>query len=126
AEYLADGITETLINNLSQIPRLRVTARTTVFRYKGRDLPPQVIGQDLGARAVLTGAMAYRGDSLVIQVDLIDTADGSQLWGGQFNRKSTEIFSMQEELAETILEKLRWRLTREEKRRVTKRHTHNV
>jgi serine/threonine-protein kinase len=126
AEYLSDGITETLINSLSQLPKLRVTARTTVFRYKGRQLPPQMIGQDLGVRAVLTGILAQRGDSLVLQVDLVDAADGAQLWGEQFNRQSAELFVMQEELAQRILDKLRLRLTGDEKKKVTKRHTHNI
>jgi serine/threonine protein kinase/tetratricopeptide (TPR) repeat protein len=126
AEYLSDGITETLINSLSQLPKLRITARTTVFRYKGRNLPPQMIGQDLGVRAVLTGTLAQRGDSLVLQVDLVDAADGAQLWGEQFNRQSAELFVMQEELAQRILDKLRLRLTGEEKKRVVKRHTQNV
>jgi serine/threonine protein kinase/tetratricopeptide (TPR) repeat protein len=126
AEYLSDGITETLINSLSQLPKLRVTARTTVFRYKGRNLPPQMVGQDLGVRAVLTGTLAQRGDSLVMQVDLVDAADGAQLWGEQFNRQSAELFVMQEELAQRILEKLRLRLTGDEKKKVTKRHTQNV
>ena len=126
AEYLSDGITETLINSLAQLPKLRVTARTTVFRYKGRNLPPQMIGQDLGVRAVLTGTLAQRGDALVIQVDLVDAVDGAQLWGEQFNRQSAELFVMQEELAQRILDKLRVRLTGEEKKKVTKRHTQNV
>ena len=126
AEYLSDGITETLINSLSQLPKLRVTARTTVFRYKGRNLPPQMIGQDLGVRAVLTGTLAQRGDALVMQVDLVDAVDGAQLWGEQFNRQSAELFVMQDELAQRILDKLRVRLTGDEKKKVTKRHTHNV
>ncbi len=126
AEYLSDGITETLINSLSQLPRLRVTARTTVFRYKGRSLPPQMIGQDLGVRAVLTGTLAQRGETLVMQVDLVDAADGAQLWGEQFNRQGAELFVMQEELAQRILDKLRLRLTGEEKKKVAKRHTQNV
>lgn len=126
AEYLSDGITETLINSLSQLPKLRVTARTTVFRYKGRNLPPQMIGQDLGVRAVLTGTLAQRGEALVMQVDLVDAADGAQLWGEQFNRQGAELFVMQDELAQRILDKLRLRLTGEEKKKVTKRHTQNV
>jgi serine/threonine-protein kinase len=126
AEYLSDGITETLINSLSQLPKLRVTARTTVFRYKGRNLPPQMIGQDLGVRAVLTGTLAQRGEALVMQVDLVDAADGAQLWGEQFNRQSAELFVMQDELAQRILDKLRLRLTGEERKKVTKRHTQNV
>jgi serine/threonine-protein kinase len=126
AEYLSDGITESLINNLSSLPKLRVTARTTVFRYKGRQLPAQIVGQDLGVRAVLTGTLAQRGDALVLQVDLVDAADGAQLWGEQFNRQSAELFVMQDELAQRIMDKLRLRLTGDEKKRATKRHTQNL
>ena len=78
-----------------------------MFRYKGRNLPPQMIGQDLGVRAVLTGTLAQRGDALVMQVDLVDAVDGAQLWGEQFNRQSAELFVMQDELAQRILDKLR-------------------
>ncbi len=80
-EYFTDGLTESLINNLSQIPRLRVMARSTVFRYKGQHADPQAVGRELGVRAVLTGSVAQRGDAFVVSAELVDADDGSQLWG---------------------------------------------
>jgi len=125
AEYFSDGITETIINNLSQLGKLRVAARTTVFRYKGRDADPQTIGRDLNVRAVLTGKVVQRGDHLRIQAELVDTADGSQLWGQRYNRKAADIFAIEEEIAREISETLRVRLTGEEQKRLGKRHTEN-
>ena len=98
-------------------------ARSTVFRFKGAD--PQKTGRDLNVRAVLTGRVLQRGDTLSIRTELVDAADGSQLWGGQYNRKLAEIFSVQEEIATEISGKLRLRLTGEEQKRLTKRYTEN-
>jgi TolB-like protein/Tfp pilus assembly protein PilF len=125
-EYLSDGITESLINSLSQLPQLRVVARTTVFQYKGRDVDPQEIGRNLKVNAVLTGKVLQRGDTLVIQVDLVDTADGSQLWGEQYNRKQSDILAVQQDIAREISQKLRLRLTGEEQRQVVKSYTQNT
>jgi len=125
-EYLSDGITESLINSLSQLPKLRVIARTTAFRYKGRELDPQAIGRDLKVRVALTGRVLQRGDSLIIQADLVDARDGSQLWGEQYNRKLSDIFAVQAEIAREISGKLRPRLTSEEQQRLAKRHTGNI
>ena len=80
-EYLSDGITESIINNLSQLPKLRVLARTTVFRYKGKEVDPQEVGRVLGVRAVLTGRVLQLGERLIIGAELVDVADGSQFWG---------------------------------------------
>ena len=123
AEYLSDGITETIINNLSQLGKLRVAARTTVFRYKGRDADLETVGRELNVRAVLTGKVVQRGDNLRIQAELVDTADGSQLWGQRYNRKTADIFAIEEEIAREISETLRLRLTGEEQKRLGKRHT---
>ena len=125
-EYLSDGITESIINSLSQLPNLRVMARTTVFRYKGKDVDPQKVGHDLGVRAAVTGRVQQRGDTLVIQAELVDADKGSQLWGGQYNRKLADIFAVQEEISKEISEKLRLRLTGEEHKRLTKRYTENT
>ena len=125
-EYLTDGITESLINSLSQLPRLRVMARTTVFRYKGQAADPQKVGRELGVRAVLTGRVLQRGDTLNIQADLVDVADGSQLWGEQYNRRLADILVVQEEIAKQISEKLQLRLSGEEKKQLAKRHTENT
>ena len=87
AEYLSDGITESLINIVAQVPNLRVVPRSTVFRYKGRDLDPQAIGRELNVRAVLDGRVSQIGDTLIVQADLIDVVNESQLWGEQYKRR---------------------------------------
>jgi eukaryotic-like serine/threonine-protein kinase len=125
-EFLGDGITESVIDNLSQLPNLRVIARSTVFRYKGKDADPQKVGQDLRVRAVLSGRLLQRGDALIVQAELMDVANGSQLWGGQYSRKAADVFVLQEDLSREISEKLRLRLTGEEKQRLTKRSTENT
>jgi len=125
-EYLSDGITESIINSLSPLPKLKVMARSTVFRYKGRAVDPQEAGRELGVRAVLTGRVLQLGDRLVIKAELVDAADGAQLWGEQYNRQLTDILQVQEEIAREISEKLRLRLSGEEKKRLAKRHTENT
>jgi len=125
-EYLSDGITETLINSLSQLPRLRVAARTISFRYKGRDADPQKAGRELNVRAVLSGKVLQRGDTLSIQADLVDVASGSQLWGDHYDRKLSDVLAVQEAIAKEISEKLRFRLTGEEKKRLAKRSTEST
>ena len=122
-EYLSDGITENIINNLAQVPKLRVVPRNTVFRYKGREIDPHEIGQALNARVVLTGRVRQHGDRLIVGVELVDVSSESQLWGEQFNREFTDIFKIQEQIASEIIEKLRLRLTDTEKKRLAKRHT---
>jgi DNA-binding SARP family transcriptional activator/TolB-like protein len=124
-EYLSDGITESLINSLSHVPSLRVMARTTAFRYKGREIDPQKIGSELNVQALLTGRVVQRGDELVIQADLIDVKDGAQLWGEQYNRKAADLLAIQADIAREISEKLRLRLTSEEQLLVTKKQTEN-
>jgi serine/threonine-protein kinase len=125
-EYLSDGITESLINNLAQLSNLRVMARSTMFRYKGKEADPQKVGQDLHVRAVVSGRLLQRGDTVIAQAELMDVAKGSQLWGGQYNRKATDVFALQEDLSKEISEKLRLRLTGEEKQRLAKRYTENA
>ena len=125
-EYLSDGITESLINSFSQLPQLRVIARTTVFRFKSREADPEKIGRDLGVDAVLTGKVTRRGDSLTVQAELVEVASGSQLWGEQYNRKPADILAVQQDIATNIAEKSRLRLTREEQKRLTKRYTENT
>ncbi len=125
-EYLSDGITESVINNLSQLRSLRVMARSTVFRYKGKEADPQKVGQELHVGAVLTGRLQERGDTLVIQAELVDVSKGTQLWGAQYNRKAADVLALQEDLSKEISEKLRLRLTGEEKQRLTKRYTENA
>ncbi len=126
ADYLSDGITESIINNLSQIPKLRVMARSTVFRYKGRESDPREVGRDLNVRAVLSGRVVKRGEMLVIKVELVNAFDGSQLWGEQYNRQMADIFTLEEEISKEISEKLRLKLSGAQKKRMTKRHTENT
>ena len=125
-EYLSDGITESLINNLSQLPQLRVMARTTVFRYKGSEMDPPKIGNRLGVRTVLTGRLIQRGDTMNIQAELVDVRDGTQLWGEQYTRSSSDIFEVQEQIANEITERLRLKLSVEEKECLAKRYTDNA
>ncbi len=122
-EYLSDGITETLINSLSQIWNLRVVARSTVFRYKGKDIDPQKAGNDLHVRAVVSGRLLQRGNTLIVRAELMNVATGGQLWGGQYNRKPEDVFALQDDLSREISEKLRLQLTGEERQRLTKRYT---
>jgi eukaryotic-like serine/threonine-protein kinase len=122
-EYLSDGITESIINSLSHLPKLRVMARSTVFRYKGQIPDPQKVGNDLNVRAVLTGRVVQRGDSLIIGTELVDVANGWRIWGEQYNRKLADVVVVQEEIAHEISERLRLSLTGDEKKRLTKKPT---
>jgi serine/threonine-protein kinase len=122
-DYLSDGITGSLINNLATVPKLRVMAQSTVFRYKGREIDPQAVGRELNVRAVLTGRMMQSGGSLRIGTELVDVATGSQLWGAQFDRKPGDIFVIQDEISNEISGKLRLQLSHAEKKRLIRRHT---
>ena len=125
-EYLSDGITENLIDNLSQLPSLRVAARSAVFRYKSKDVDPQKAGHDLHVGAVLSGRLTRIGDTLSVHAELTNVDRGSQIWGGQYTRKNTDVFTLQEDLAHEISEKLRLQLTGDEKQRLAKRYTTNA
>jgi eukaryotic-like serine/threonine-protein kinase len=120
-EYISDGVTEGIINSLSQLPRLRVMARSTMFHYKESANDPRRVGRDLNVAAVLTGTLIQHGDSLRIQTELVNVSNGSQIWGQQYDRKMSDIAAIQEEIAKDISENLRLRLTGEEKSRLNKR-----
>ena len=122
-EYFSDGIAETIMNNLSQIRELRVVARTTVLRYKGRDADPQGVGRELKVNAVLTGKIVQRGERILVQVELVDTSDGSQLWGERYDRNAADIFLIEKDIAREISQSLRVRLTREESVRLARPYT---
>lgn len=124
-EYLSDGISESLINNLSSLSNLRVTARATAFSYKGTERNPQQIGKELNVSNVLTGKVTLRNDSLTVQVELVDAGTGTQLWGERYQRKLADIFTVEEEIGRQIAEKLRLRLSGEEQLQLTKRYTEN-
>jgi TolB-like protein/Flp pilus assembly protein TadD len=125
-EYLSDGITEDIINSLSHLPKLRVVPRSTVFRYKGREVDPQIVGHELGVRAVLTGRIQQVGELLIIKTELIDVEQDSQLWGEHYRTKVTDVLALQEEISHEISGKLRLRLSGEEKKRLVKRYTENT
>ena len=125
-DYFSDGMTESLINNLSQIPRLRVMARSTVFRYKGHNADPQTVGRDLGVHAVLTGYVVQRAGTFIVGAELVDADDGSQLWGTVLNRQAADVFVLQAEISEELTSALRLRLSRDERKRLGKRHTINA
>jgi adenylate cyclase len=123
-EYLSDGITESIMNGLSHLPQLKVTARSTVFRYKGAGIDPREAGHSLGVRTVMMGVVQQLGEQLVISAELVDVEDGSQIWS-EHNRKFSDIFSLQDELAWEISDKLRLSLSGEQKEKLTKRFTEN-
>jgi serine/threonine-protein kinase len=124
-EYLSDGITESLINSLSQLPNLKVIARSSVFRYKGREIDPQTVGRELGVRAVLMGRVVQLGDQLSIQTELVDVDTQTRLWGENYNRKVSDIIALQDEISREISEKLRLKLSGKEREQLGKRYTEN-
>lgn len=126
SEYLSDGIAETLINSLSQLQQLRVVARSTAFRYKNKEVDPQQVGRDLNVRAVMTGRVRQVGDALSIQVDLVDATTGAQLWGEEYNRKVSDLLAVKQDISREITEKLRLKLTGEERKHLTGRETNNT
>lgn len=124
-EYLADGITESLISNLSQLSHLKVISRNSAFRYNGRDIDPQAVGRELKVQAVITGQIVQRGSGLAISLELVDARDNRQLWGAQYHRELSDLLHAQAEISRDISEKLRFRLTSGERQRLTKRYTEN-
>ena len=126
SEYLGEGITESIMNKLSGLAGLRVVPRSVVFRYKGRDLDPSEIAREVNARAVVTGRILHRGDMLVIKAELVDSVTDSQLWGDQYNRKFSDIFAVQEEMAAEIVRSLRLKLSGQEQAGLAKRFTEST
>src|SRR5262249_11882181 len=124
-EYLSDGLTETIINNLTQLSSLRVSPRSAVFQYKGKDTDPLKVGHDLGVRAVVTGRLLQRGDSLMVSAELLDVRDNKQVWGEQYNRRVADALAVQQEISREISERLRMKLSGEEQRQLTRRDTRN-
>jgi len=112
-EYLSDGITENLINNLSQLPKLAVKARSSVFRYKGKEVDPAAVAKDLKVQAVVMGRVAQRGDQLIVSSELIDARTNRNLWGDRYDRKMSDLVTVQQDLTSAISSKLREKLSRE-------------
>jgi eukaryotic-like serine/threonine-protein kinase len=123
AEYLSDGISESLINGLSQLPKLKVIARSSSFKYKGKDADPQEAARALGVRAVVTGRIALRGDRLLISVELTDARDKRHIWGEQYLRQAADLLAVQAEISREIADKLRLKLTSDEQQQIVKRET---
>ena len=122
SEYLSDGVTESIINSLAQLPNLKVIARSSVFRYKGRQIDLIAAGKELGVRAILTGRVVQRGDNLIISTELVDVGENKQLWGEQYDRKMADLLVTQREIATTITQKLQLKLAGDEKG-ITKKYT---
>jgi serine/threonine protein kinase/Tfp pilus assembly protein PilF len=122
-EYLSDGLTESIINNLSQLTNLKVIARSSVFRYKGKDLDVQAIGRELNVRSVLTGQIIQEGDELTIKVALTDVQGNRSIWGDTYQRKTADIHTVQREIARNVSEKLRLKLTGADQTQLAKTYT---
>src|SRR6266566_5308875 len=125
-EYLSDGMTETLINTLSQLPDLSVKARSSVFRYKGKEVEPQTVGNELNVQAIVNGRVVQRGDDLTLYLSLVDTRTGDQLWGEQYNRKQADLLSLQNTVARDVATKLRNKLSGADEQKVAKNFTQNT
>lgn len=118
AEYFSDEITESLVNNLSQLPKLRVVPRSVVLNYKGHETDPRKVARELNVRAVLTGRVHRRGDTLSIQVDLIDATNVAQMWGQHYDRRVSDLLLVQEDISRDIFENLRLKLSVEEQKQL--------
>jgi len=125
SEYLSDGITESLINSLSQLPHLQVKSRDSSFHYKGKDADAETVGRELGVRAVFKGRITQQGDNLAISAELIDSQNDNHIWGQQYSRKAADILALQGDLAKEMTTALRMRLSGEDERRMAKSYTVN-
>jgi TolB-like protein/DNA-binding winged helix-turn-helix (wHTH) protein/Flp pilus assembly protein TadD len=124
-EYLSDGVAESLINRLSQLPSVKVISRSSSFQYKGKETNPAAVATALGVEAVLTGRVLQRDDSLQISVELINARDRTQIWGEQYHRKTADVLAVQQEISREIAERLRLKLTVAEQQRFARRETIN-
>lgn len=122
-EYLSDGMTESLIGALSQIPELTVKSRSSVFGYKADDSPIKVLGNKLGVEAVLTGRVVQRGDELTVYLSLVDTANENNLWSKQYSRKINDLVAIQNEIAGDVAKSVRGRLSPEAEKKIVKNYT---
>ena len=124
-DYLSDGITESVIAGLTHVPDLKVKSRNSVFRYKGKDVDMQKVGNDLGVSALVSGRVTPHGDSIEVSAELTDVRDNNEIWGQHYSGKSADIVSVPQQIAGDIAEKLRSRLRSSERRQVTKQGTQN-
>ena len=126
SEYLSEGISEALINSLSELQQLRVIARPTAFHYKQKDVDPRQVGRELGVAAVLTGKVRRMQDALNVQVDLVDAVTGTEIWGAGYDRKITDLVAVKRAIAQEVTAKLKLKLSSEEQRRLVKRDSTNA
>jgi serine/threonine-protein kinase len=124
-DYLSDGITESLMDSLSQLPNLKIMSHDAVFRYKGKNADARAAGRELGVRGVLTGRIVQRGDNLSVSAELVDVEDNALLWGEQYDRKVADALAVQRDIAAEISGKLRARLSNERKTQIARRQTDN-
>jgi TolB-like protein/Flp pilus assembly protein TadD len=124
-DYLSDGMTETLINSLSNIPNLSVKARSSVFRYKGQQFDPKKIASELNVQAILTGRVIERDDQLSLSLELIDAATENVIWGNKYERKASELVALQSDVARDVSNKLKSRMPGADDAKVAKSHTAN-
>ena len=122
-EYLSDGITESLIESLSQLPDLKVKSSSTVFHYKNRDTDPAEIGRELGVHALLSGNIVQRGDELAVSVELIDVRDDSHIWGERYGRKVSEVVALPQQISRDVSQKLRARADAVDHARITRNYS---
>ncbi|HTZ98218.1 MAG TPA: protein kinase [Terriglobales bacterium] len=125
ADFLSDGLTESLIDSLAHVPQLKVKSRNSVFRYKGKDVDVQQVGKELGVDALLTGRVVERGDTVQVSADLTNVQDNTEIWGEHYERNAADIIPLQQQIAGDIADKLRSKLTGAEKQQVTKQGTQN-
>ncbi|MGI8639234.1 MAG: protein kinase domain-containing protein [Pyrinomonadaceae bacterium] len=125
-EYLSDGMTETLISSLSQLPNLNVKARSSVFRYKGKEIDAQTIGKELNVQAILNGRVVQRGQDLILYLELVDATTGNRIWGDQYNRKTADLVSLQSEIARDVSQKLKTKISGADEQKLAKNYTENA
>jgi DNA-binding winged helix-turn-helix (wHTH) protein/tetratricopeptide (TPR) repeat protein len=125
-EYLSEGIADNIINNLSRVSQLRVMSRSAVFRRRKDVFDPQVVGRELGAKAVLVGQVSARPVGIAVGVELVEVATGWQMWGGSFEFELKDILEIQDTITRQLLVNLKFKLTGEEQKRITARYTENA
>ena len=124
-DFLSDGLTESLISSLAHVPELKVKSRNSVFRYKGKEVDVQKVGKELTVDALLTGRVVQRGDTIQVSADLTNVQDNTEIWGGQYERKASDVISLQQQIAGDIAGKLRSKMSGAEKQQVTRQGTQN-
>ena len=125
ADFLSDGLTESLMASLAHVPQLKVKSRNSVFRYKGKEVDVQKVGQELTVDALLTGRVVQRGDAIQVTAELTSVHDNTELWGEHYERKASDIIALEQQIAGDIADKLRSKLSGAEKQQVTRQGTQN-